>query len=600
MLNSDRDQLPHAALTVMSNTCSNLPEVANLGKGSLDRPLHAAVARFTAGISPAALSQAYTDWLAHFVSSPDKQRELVELAVRQWARYIEYCPRACGEPDCTCCIDPLPQDKRFAGKTWQQWPFNAIYQGFLLTEEWWHAATTGIDGASKHHQDVVSFVARQLLDTCSPVNSPLTNPDVLQTTFKQGGLNFLRGAVNFWDDWRRASSGGKAAGTEAFGVGRNVAVTSGKIVLRNRLIELIQYAPVTNRVWAEPILIVPAWIMKYYILDLSPENSLVKWLTQQGHTVFMISWKNPRAEDRDLSLADYAELGIGAALDAIGAIAPDRKVHAVGYCLGGTLLSTVAAGMVRDGDERLQSLTLLAAQTDFTEAGELTLFIDEAQVSFLEHMMAEQGFLETKQMAGAFQLLRSNDLIWSTMVHSYLMGERQPMIDLMAWNADATRMPYRMHSEYLRRFFLNNDLAGGRYEVDGRAVSLRDIHIPIFAVGTTTDHVAPWRSVYKIQMLTHADVTFVLSDGGHNAGVVNPPGHHHRHHQIATHKEEEKYIDPDAWRKAAVHHQGSWWPCWRDWLVRNSSEQIFPPSIGAPLSGYAALGDAPGTYVLAP
>lgn len=593
-------QLPHAAVTAMSNSCGKLAGVSSVSRGSFDRPLHAAVARFTAGISPAALSQAYTDWLDHFAFSPDKQRELVELAAHQWARYLEYCPRACGEPNCACGVESLPQDKRFAGKAWQKWPFNAIYQGFLLTEEWWRAATTGIEGVSKHHEDVVSFVARQLLDVYSPVNSPLTNPEVLQLTLRQGGLNFLSGAANFWEDWRRALSGEKAVGAEGFKVGHTVAVTPGKIVLRNRLIELIQYTPVTDKVWAEPILIVPAWIMKYYILDLSPENSLVKWLTQQGFTVFMISWKNPRAEDRDLSLADYAELGIGAALDAVCTIVPDRKVHAVSYCLGGTLLATVAAGMARDGDERLRSLTLLAAQTDFTEAGELTLFIDEAQVSFLEDMMAEQGFLETKQMAGAFQLLRSNDLIWSTMVHSYLMGERQPMSDLMAWNADATRMPYRMHSEYLRRFFLNNDLAEGRYEIGGRAVSLRDIHIPLFAVGTATDHVAPWRSVYKIQMLTHADVTFVLTDGGHNAGVVNPPGPHHRYHQIATHKEEEKYVDPDAWQKRAVHHERSWWLCWRDWLIRSSSEQITPPSIGAPESGYAVICHAPGTYVLAP
>jgi len=413
-------------------------------------------------------------------------------------------------------------------------------------------------------------------------------------------MNFVRGAVNFWDDWRRALSGEKPVGAEAFQVGHNVAMTPGKVIFRNRLIELIQYTPATEKVYAEPILIAPAWIMKYYILDLSPENSLVKYLTQQGFIVFMISWKNPRAEERDLSLEDYATLGIGAAVDAVSAIVPDRKVHAVGYCLGGTLLSTAAAAMARDGDERTRSLTLLAAQTDFTEAGELMLFIDEAQVSFLEHMMAEQAFLDTKQMTGAFQLLRSNDLIWSAMVHSYLMGERKPMIDLMAWNADATRMPYRMHSEYLRRFFLNNDLAEGRYEVSGRPISLRDIHIPLFAVSTITDHVAPWRSVYKIQMLTDADVTFVLSNGGHNAGVVNPPGHPRRHHQIATHREEEKYIDPDAWQKAAVHHEGSWWPCWRDWLVRQSSEQIPPPPIGARPRGYAPLADAPGTYVLEP
>src|SRR3974377_1452593 len=263
-------------------------------------------------------------------------------------------------------------------------------------------------------------MARQLLDVFSPVNFPLSNPEVLKTTVEQGGMNLIRGAANFWEDWRQALICEKPVGAEAFKVGHNIAVTPGKVVVRNRLIELIQYAPATEKVYAEPILIVPAWIMKYYILDLSPANSLVKWLTEQGFTVFMISWRNPTAEDRDLSLGDYATLGIRAALKAVNAVTRDRNVHAVGYCLGGTLLSTVAAAMAHDSDGRLKSLTLLAAQTDFTEAGELTLFIDEAQVSFLEHMMAEQGFLGTKQMAGAFQLLRSNDLIWSTMVHSFL------------------------------------------------------------------------------------------------------------------------------------------------------------------------------------
>jgi polyhydroxyalkanoate synthase len=458
---------------------------------SLDLPLHAATARLTGGISPVALTQAYTDWFQHLLFSPDKQIELVSKAADKWARYLQYCLRACTDPACPDCIEPLTQDARFRGEDWQCWPFNAMYQGFLLTQQWWHNATTGVEGVSKHHQDVVSFTARQILDVFSPVNFPFTNPAVIDATKKQGGMNLVHGAFNFWEDWRRAVTGEKPVGTDAFKVGRDVAVTPGKVVFRNRLIELLQYAPATDAVHAEPILIVPAWIMKYYILDLSPANSLVRYLTQQGFSVFMISWKNPTADDRDLGLADYAKLGVEAALDAIGSIVPGRNIHAVGYCLGGTLLSTVAAAMARDGDDRLKSVTLFAAQTDFTEAGELTLFIDEAQVSFLEHMMADQGYLDTKQMAGAFQLLRSNDLIWSKIVHSYLMGERQPMFDLMAWNADTTRMPYRMHSEYLRRFFLNNDLAGGRYEVGGRPVSLRDIHSPIFAVSTITDHVAP-------------------------------------------------------------------------------------------------------------
>jgi polyhydroxyalkanoate synthase subunit PhaC len=297
-------------------------------------------------------------------------------------------------------------------------------------------------------------------------------------------------------------------------------------------------------------------------------------------------------------MEDYRQLGVKAALDAVTAIVPESGVHAAGYCLGGTLLATAAAAMARDGDRRLKSLTMFAAQTDFSEAGELTLFIDEGQVQFLEDIMAEKNYLDGKQMSGAFQLLRSNDLFWSAAVHEYLMGERPPMIDLMAWNADTTRMPYRMHSEYLRGFFLRNDLAEGRFEAAGKVVSLRDIHAPIFAVSTITDHVAPWRSVYKIQMLTDADVTFVLSNGGHNAGIVSPPGHPHRHFQIATHKENDIYIDPDSWQTSTVRQEGSWWPCWDDWLDRHSSKKTTPPCMGSPENGYAPLADAPGTYVL--
>jgi len=350
-------------------------------------------------------------------------------------------------------------------------------------------------------------------------------------------------------------------------------------------------------VYAEPVLIVPAWIMKYYILDLQPHNSLIRYLVEHGHTVFCISWKNPDPGDRDRGMEDYLRMGLMDALEAVRAIVPKRKVHSVGYCLGGTLLAIGAAAMARDNDDRLGSMTLLAAQTDFSEPGELALFIDESQVTFLEDMMFDRGYLSAGQMAGAFQLLRSNDLIWSRLVHEYLMGERAPMSDLMAWNADATRMPFRMHSQYLRRLFLGNDLAEGRYRVGGRPVAMGDLKLPVFCVGTVSDHVAPWRSVYKLHLLADTEITFTLTTGGHNVGIVSPPGVQRRSYQVLTRPYDGKYMDSDAYLGAAERKDGSWWPEWQSWLARRCGEQVAPPSMGAPERGYNALEEAPGTYV---
>ncbi len=567
----------------------------------VDRSLHAALARFTFGLSPAALAKAYLDWATQLTFAPGKRMQLVDKASRKAMRFANYASRCAlegGKDTAARCIEPLPQDRRFDGPEWQKWPYNFMYQGFLLNQQWWHNATTGIRGVTKHHEAMVEFTSRQLLDMVSPSNFLLTNPEVLRHTVSKGGMNLVSGWRNMMEDWERSISGKKPLGTENFVVGRNVAVTPGKVVYRNRLIELIQYAPASDQVRPEPLLIVPAWIMKYYILDLSAQNSLVKYLTEQGFTVFMISWKNPGPQDRDLGLDDYRKLGVMAALDAVRAIVPDRKVHAVGYCLGGTLLSIAAAAMARDGDDRLQSITLLAAQTDFHEAGELMLFINESQVTFLEDMMWEQGFLDATQMAGAFQMLRSSDLVSSRMVHDYLMGERSPMIDLMAWNADATRMPYRMHSEYLRRLFLNNDLAEGRFTVADKPIALTDIHAPIFTVGTLRDHVAPWRSTYKINLLTDTDVTYLLTVGGHNAGIVSEPGHDGRSFQIMTKTANAHYVDPETYLATAPRKEGSWWPEWVAWLNARSGAPGDPPDMGAAAAGFAPVCDAPGSYVL--
>jgi polyhydroxyalkanoate synthase len=563
-----------------------------------DRLLRAQVGRLSLGLSPPGLLLVYLDWLVHLAFSPGKQLDLVRKLLRKALRLRLYAARAALQPETPPAIEPLPQDQRFAAPAWQRWPFNLYSQSFLLAQQWLHNATTGVRGVSRHDEDVVTFIARQILDIFAPTNFPWTNPEVLQATLEQGGTNFVRGLVNFLEDCERAVLGRKPAGTETFTVGQTVAGTPGRVVYRNRLIELLQYAPTTQTVQAEPILIAPAWIMKYYILDLSPQNSLVKYLVDHGHTVFLISWKNPGPEDRDLSFDDYRTLGIREALAAVAAIRPGRKVHAVGYCLGGTLLAIAAAAMARDGDDRLQTLTLFAAETDFREAGELGLFIDETEVTFLEDLMWDQGFLDTKQMAGAFQLLRSNDLIWSRLVHDYLLGDRRPLTDLMAWNADGTRMPQRMHSEYLRRLFLENALAEGRYEVAGRPVTLADLQVPLFAVSTLKDHVAPWRSVYKLHLLTDTDIAFVLTTGGHNAGIVSEPGHPHRSYQLAVHKPGDRHVDPETWQAVTARQEGSWWPAWQNWLQRHSSGLIAAESVGAPERGYPPLGDAPGTYVL--
>jgi len=387
-------------------------------------------------------------------------------------------------------------------------------------------------------------------------------------------------------------------GAENYTPGKAVAVTPGKVVYRNDLIELIQYTPATERVHAEPVLIVPAWIMKYYILDLSPENSLVHWLVEQGYTVFMISWKNPDSEDRDVGMDDYRKSGILAALDAVNTIVPDQRVHGAGYCLGGTLLSIAAATMGRDGDDRLASLTLFASLTDFSLAGELDMFIDESQVDFLDDLMWDTGYLDSTQMKSTFQFLRSNDLIWSHLVHDYLMGQRTPIFDLMAWSTDATRLPYRMHSEYLRRLYLKNELSEGRYRVDGDVITLEDIRLPVFVVGTRTDHIAPWQSVYQIHALTDGDVTFVLTSGGHNAGVVSEPGHRGRVYQIADKRADALHVGSDTWREQVPEREGSWWPEWDAWLQEHSGADAEPPAMGAPARGYKPLEDAPGRYVL--
>jgi polyhydroxyalkanoate synthase len=351
-------------------------------------------------------------------------------------------------------------------------------------------------------------------------------------------------------------------------------------------------------VHAQPVVIIPSPILKYYILDLSPANSMVRYLVEQGHTVFMLSWRNPDVRDRELGVDHYLRLGIRAAIDAASSICGGQKLHTVGYCLGGTFLAMLAASMASHGDDRLASLTLLAAEVDFTEAGELSIFIDDSQLAYLEDLTWEQGYLDGRQMSGAFTLLNSNDLIWSRIVRQYLMAEPQKATDLTAWNTDTTRLPHRMHTEYLRNLYLNNDFASGRLRFDGRALALADIRAPIFLVGTERDHVAPWKSVYMLHLYADAEITFCLTSGGHNVGIVNPPQQEGppRHFRIATKGADDRYIDPDQWFARHEKRDGSWWPAWQAWLAERSGERVAPPTLGT--TDYAPIGNAPGSYVL--
>ncbi len=574
----------------------SIPEI---DEAALDGMFHATWARLWNSVSPESTWLAWTDWASHLALSPGRWLSLAKLAQQNALDLGEMVHlETIGEPSVSAEeAAASANDRRFGDPDWNAWPFCLYRKAFLQAQGWWDTATHDVWGTEQHHLNIVAFGARQWLDLWSPGNQWLTNPVAQRRTREEAGANLARGFVNLWDDFSRQLQGRPPAGSESFEVGRTVAVTPGKVVMRNALAELIQYTPTTREVRPEPVLIVPAWIMKYYILDLSPHNSLIRHLVEKGHTVFCISWKNPTEDGRGFGMDDYLKFGIRDALDAVDAICPRQKIHAAGYCLGGTLLSIAAAAMARNADDRLASLTLLAAQTDFSEPGELGLFIDESQVSLLEAQMDQAGYLRSDQMSGAFQMLRPYDLLWSRVVNDYLMSQRRPYNDLMAWNADATRMPARMHSEYLRRLFLHNDLSQGRYLVDGHPVSLGSITLPVFCVGTESDHVAPWRSVYKFHHLSPAEITFVLASGGHNAGIVSEPGHPRRRYKLHVRKPGEANRSPEEWVAGASSSDGSWWTAWIDWLDARSGDAVKPPRTGAASKGYPVLEDAPGQYV---
>jgi polyhydroxyalkanoate synthase len=564
---------------------------------AVEREFRAMLGKVTGGLAPQDYGAAFWDWWLNLARSPAKVAELQQNAIKQAMDLWRFNAEAAqGKP-----LAPRDNgDRRFASPAWQQYPFNVYAQAFQNGMALMEQSTRAVPGVEPRNAQLVEFAARQVAESLSPANNPLTNPEVLQQTVAERGQNLTRGYKNFLDDLERTLTGGEAPGTEQFRVGEKVAITEGQVIFRNELMELIQYSPTTPDVQAEPLLIVPAWIMKYYILDLSPKNSLVAWLVDQGHTVFMMSWKNPTAADRELGMDDYLRKGVYAALDVVSRVVPERTIHAVGYCIGGTLLSIAAAALAKKGDKRIRDITMFAAQTDFSEPGELSLFISPAQIDMLEALMHKEGVLDSAKMGGAFTMLRAHDLLWQPAVKSYLKGERDGMIDLMAWNADGTRMPWKMHTEYLLGLYLRNDLAEGRFTVEGETIQLSDIRVPIFEVGTETDHVAPWKSVYKLDRLTGSpEFTFLLTSGGHNAGIISGPVHPKRRHRVRTRRAGDPQLTADEWFTATLPLPGSWWPTWGEWLRTHSSPaRVPPPPMGAPEAGFPPLGDAPGEYVL--
>lgn len=594
--------LPPAAVAAKPGTAEHL---------DADRLARAAAAQLSGGLDTSVFTNAWADYWAKLLNSPARQAALAQQVVELANDTLAFAQRAAAQAaqamqsaDTQAAIPPLSPhegaavaDQRYADPAWAQYPFNLLARAHQNFTAFAHEATRDVPGLDAKNRALVDFSLRLMGDATSPANNLATNPQLLAQTIAENGANLQRGWQHLLEDMDRQQKGLPAAGTEQFVVGEHVACTPGQVVYRNALIELIQYSPTTPKVHRAPVLIVPAWIMKYYVLDLSAKNSLVRWLVAQGHTVFCVSWKNPMPEDRDLGMDDYVKLGLEGALDAVGSIVPGTPVQAVGYCIGGTLLAIGAAALAARGDQRIGSLSLFAAQTDFSEPGELSLFISPGQLAMLDAQMYRQGVLESSQMGGAFQLLRPQDLIFQPAVNAYLKGQRDGMVDLMAWNADGTRMPWKMHSEYLHRLYLHNELANHRFPVAGKTVTLNDVRAPAFVVGTETDHVAPWKSVYKADRLLGSDsMTFLLTSGGHNAGIVSGPVHPKRHHRVRERKAGEPQLTPGEWMATMEKQPGSWWPVWERWLAARGGPMVKPPKMGS--AAYPVVCPAPGTYVL--
>ncbi len=483
-------------------------------------------------------------------------------------------------------------DKRFASPDWHDNPiYRTLKEAYLLASDWLLelGARADLTGAEKQRLD---FHLRQFVDATSPTLLLISNPAALHRAIETGGASVADGLRNLLDDVRNGRL--SMVDVTAFAPGRNLALTPGKVVHRNRLIELIQYAPATKTTYATPLLIVPPWINKFYILDLQPKNSLVRYLVAQGFTVFMVSWKNPDASMDETGIDDYLDLGLLDASDVVREITGSAQLNVMGYCIGGTLLAMGLAWLAARGDKRFRSATFMVSLQDFSKVGDTAVFLGESAIDFIEQQMMERGYLDSREMSNMFNLLRSNDLIWANVVNNYLLGNKPPAFDLLYWNSDGTRMARAAHSWYLRNTYVENNLiVPGKVRLKGEALDLGRIKLDIYAVGAEKDHIVPWEAAWRIAQLTGGKVHFVLSSSGHIAGMINPPG------GKGTYWTEESgraLADATAWRAAAVAHEGSWWTDWRGWLAEESEPMGEPPAIGN--AAHPAIGDAPGSYVL--
>lgn len=492
--------------------------------------------------------------------------------------------------------DVLPADGRFAGKSWDDnLAFDVLKQLYLINGQWLVEMTDGLESVNPDLYKRAKFWTQQAVDAASPSNFAATNPEVLQEMVRSGGANLVKGFENLVADLQKGRVSMVPDG--AFVVGKDLAVTPGKVVYRNPLIEVIQYTPTTKQVHAIPLLAIPPWINKYYIMDLRPENSMYQYLVDAGFTLFTLSWKNPDESVLDLEWADYVEMGVVQALRVVQAITGSERVNTVGYCLGGIVEQVTLAYLAAQGDETVNSATFFTTHQDFTDVGDVEVFLSEPEVRLLELLMtASGGYLDGKNMAATFNMLRANDLLWHYVVHNYLLGQTPPAFDLLYWNSDGTRVPGKVHSFLLREMFLANKLKEpDGIEIRGVGIDTRRITIPAYAVAGESDHIVPWRGASTIRQLMGGPVRFVLAESGHIAGIINHPAKKKRGYWVNDARN-AKGLDADEWLAGATKHAGSWWLDWVPWLKKHAGKLVQPPPMGS--DEYAPIVDAPGTYVL--